>query len=105
MQGMECGAVQALLRHPALVEAVHFLIKPYSRAVPALAMPIQELARRLASAASQLCFVQRCYTRLTLTDSRAVRIQSQNLVQVLHSTASLSFSLHSHHGMPVLIQY
>ena len=82
--------MQALLRHPALVEAVHSLIKPYSRAVPALAMPIQELARRLASAASQLCFVQRCYTRLSLTDSRAVRTQSQNLVQVLHSTALIT---------------
>ena len=57
MQGMECGAVQALLRHPALVEAVHYLIKPYSRAVPALAMPIQELARRLCQrcVATVLC--------------------------------------------------
>ena len=84
--------MQALLRHPALVEAVHYLIKPYSRAVPALAMPAQELARRLSSAAAQLCFVQRCHTRLSLTGSRAVRMQSQSLVQVQHFAASLSVS-------------
>ena len=82
MQALECKAVQALLKHPAFVEAVHALLKPYSKAVPALAMPIQELARKLSAAAGQLCFVQRCYTRLTFSGNRAVRAQSQSLAQV-----------------------
>ena len=85
MQGLECKAVQGLLKHPAFTEVLHMLLKPYSKAVPALAMPIQELARKLSAAAGQLCFVQRCYTRLTFSDSRAVRTQSQSLAQVRSS--------------------
>ena len=45
LQGLECKAVQAVLKHPAFVEALYALLKPYSKAVPALAMTIQELAR------------------------------------------------------------
>ena len=90
VQWLECKAVQALLKHPAFVEALHTLLKPYSRAVPALVMPIQELARKMNTAAGQLCFVQRCYTRLSFSDSRAVRAQSQSLVQVTFSTTGCS---------------
>jgi len=82
LQGLDCKAMQSLLKHPAFVEAVHSLMKPYSRAVPALTMTIQELARRLGAAAGQLCFVQRCNTRLSFSDSRAVRAQSHSLAQV-----------------------
>lgn len=81
LQGLDCGELQALLKHPALAEAAHSLLKPYGRALPALALPVQELARRLASAAGQLRFVQRCYTRLSFFDSRAVKSQGNSLVQ------------------------
>lgn len=87
IQGLECKAMQALLKHPAFVEALHTLLKPYSMAVPALVMPVQELARKLSAAAGQLCFVQRCYTRLSFSDSRAVRAQSQSLAQVGYPSA------------------
>ena len=69
------------------MEALHTLLKPYSKAVPALVMPIQELARKLSAAAGQLRFVLRCYTQLSFSDSRAVRTQSQSLAQVGHSSA------------------
>ena len=89
LQGLECKAVQAVLKHPAFVEALYALLKPYSKAVPALAMTIQELARKLSAAAGQLCFVQRCYTRLSFSDSCAVRAQSQSLAQVSIFSANL----------------
>ena len=100
MQGLECKAVQALLKHPAFVEALHTLLKPYSRAVPALVTPIQELARKLTAAAGQLCFVQRCYTRLSFSDSRAVRAQSQSLVQVNFGTRGCTRQCFLGEGFP-----
>ena len=94
MQGLECKAVQAALKHPAFVEALHALLKPYSKAVPVLAMTIQELARKLSTAAGQLSFVQRCYTRLSFSDSRAVRAQSQGLAQVKAVEQALTADQH-----------
>ena len=81
-QGLERKAIQALLKHPAFVEAVHGMLQPYARALPALAIPVLELTRRLGAAAAQLAFVQRCHTRLQFSDSRAVRAQTHSLAQV-----------------------
>ena len=45
MQGLECRAAQSLLKHFALVKAVHGVLQAYARALPALAMPVLELTR------------------------------------------------------------
>lgn len=91
-QGLERKALQALLKHPAFVEAVHGVLQPYSRVMPALAMPVQELARRLGAAAAQLAFVQRCHTRLQFSDSRAVRAPTHSLAQVRPSRTACARS-------------
>ena len=68
------------------------MLRPYSRALPALAMPVQELARRLGAAAAQLAFVQRCHTRLQFSESRAVRAQTHSLAQVRPSRTACAYS-------------
>ena len=99
MQGLERKAIQALLKHPAFVEAVHGMLRPYSRVLPALAIPVPELTRRLGAAAAQLAFVQRCHTRLQFSDSRAVRAQTHSLAQVGPSRTACA---HSHRVAHVL---
>lgn len=65
-QGVPRAAVQQLLGSRDFAEACHEAVQPFAKAVPALALPLPDLAALLRKAAAGLHFVSVCRTKVVL---------------------------------------
>jgi hypothetical protein len=63
---MPRAAMQQLLGSREFAEAAHEALQPFAKAVPALALPLPDLAARLRGAAAGLHFVSRCRTKIVV---------------------------------------
>ncbi len=72
LQGQSERSVQQLLKSPELAQAVHQMVSPYAKAVPALALTSKEVGVALSKAADALHFVKACHTTVNFRATRAV---------------------------------
>jgi hypothetical protein len=71
VQGQSLEAVKRLLKSRAMAHAVHQLLAPYTKALPPLAISIQQLAARLHGAAEKLHFVSTCHTKICIKSTKS----------------------------------
>lgn len=90
LQGQSLGLVKQLLKSPEMAQAVHQMVSPYEKAVPALALTAKEVGVTLSKAANALHFVKACHTTVNFRASRAVITPKTPSVQARSPVCHLS---------------
>ncbi len=92
-QGQHRRDVQQLLKSHEMARAVHQVVSPYAKAVPALALSVKDVRAILSSAADALHFVIACHTTVHFKASRAVIAQKTPSMQASCSACLCFFCL------------
>ncbi|BDA44284.1 probable Sacsin [Coccomyxa sp. Obi] len=88
IQGQSLRSVQQLLKSPEMAQAIHQVVSPYAKAVPALALTAKEVGVTLSKAADALHFVKACHTTVNFRATRAVITPKTPSVQVYDFTSA-----------------